>query len=102
MHNSSIIQPPDLKNRKLIFIRHGQYHRDNQMLTEVGRRQIGHAGNRLHKCYETVSIIWHSYLLRSVQSAAIVSNFYPGVKMSATNVLDEVELKNYKIEVSGY
>lgn len=95
---------PHLNRRKLLFVRHGEYTRNQdeklQVLSEKGRLQVEYAGNWLIRNYNPVDTIWHSELTRSSESAHIIAKFYPGVTVQSSKLLNEVVVnKDHRIEV---
>jgi serine/threonine-protein phosphatase PGAM5 len=75
--------------RRLIFMRHGQY--DEALtgsLTPLGRRQAARTARALR--HLPVDLIWHSTLLRAEETARIVAEQQPGVRVRRTAALCEV------------
>eukprot|EP00929_Paragymnodinium_shiwhaense_P002221 TRINITY_DN102434_c0_g1_i1.p1 TRINITY_DN102434_c0_g1~~TRINITY_DN102434_c0_g1_i1.p1 ORF type:complete len:408 (-),score=25.77 TRINITY_DN102434_c0_g1_i1:15-1175(-) len=86
---------PHGRIRHLIFVRHGQYDLEDAShgLTEKGREQSRLLGERLAKMHEEVQKdrngeihvrfegIWQSDVLRAKQTAQILSDYLPGVKL---------------------
>ena len=70
------MQHANLTNWKLIFVRHGEYSRNDdgrqQHLTEAGRAQAEAVGQWM-KNICSITMIWHSHMARSAETAQIVA-----------------------------
>lgn len=87
---------PLLVTRHLLFIRHGQYvlptdeTRDQDpVLTERGREQARITGARLASLAYPISAIHVSSMARAKETAAIISESFPGVPVLETGLLSE-------------
>ncbi|KAL7067792.1 phosphoglycerate mutase family protein [Cryptosporidium serpentis] len=80
---------------KILLVRHGQYKKesddeDNMNLTEKGRKQAELTGIRLAEQFGgRVNAIYHSNLIRAKETANIISNYFPGVKLIEDSNLAE-------------
>ena len=100
---STLFHQPNFNKRKLLFIRHGEYDMASGSLTEMGRAKINRVGELLSKWYPSVSAIYHSCTRRSKESAGIIIEKYPGVRMCPSNLLNEFRVdKNYQLKVSSH
>lgn len=87
---------PLLVTRHLLFVRHGQYvlqtdeTRDQDpVLTERGREQARITGARLASLGYPISTIHVSSMARAKETAAIISESFPGVAVQETGLLSE-------------
>ena len=76
------MQIPDLGDKTIIFVRHGEYRPDpnhndrKQMLTDLGQVQAESVGIWLKRNHNDISVMWHSHMRRSRETAAIIGKTY--------------------------
>lgn len=82
-----------------IFVRHGQYilsatKDEEKVLTNTGREQAEETGKYLSQQYgNKVNAIYHSNLTRAKETAAIISKYFPGVRLiEDTNLAEGVPI----------
>ena len=99
------MQHANLTNRKLVFVRHGEYSRNDdgrqQHLTEAGRAQAEAVGQWM-KNICSITMIWHSHMARSAETAQIVAGILsPRLPMHNSQLLNEVGIDHLgKMKVS--
>lgn len=92
------LQPPNLTNRKLIFIRHAEFWKHvedkNQHLTEIGTVQASTIGSWMKENYKDITRMWHSQLTRSVETARIIAQSYrgSGMELCSSKMLNEIQI----------
>ena len=100
------MQLPDLKNKTIILVRHGEYRRNaddrKQVLTPLGQVQAESAGIWLKENHKVISVMWHSHVTRSIETASIIAKSYcRDITMKPSERLNEFRIDNGRIEVGG-
>uniref|UniRef100_A0A8C5P9K7 Serine/threonine-protein phosphatase PGAM5, mitochondrial n=1 Tax=Leptobrachium leishanense TaxID=445787 RepID=A0A8C5P9K7_9ANUR len=80
--------------RHIFLIRHGKYHRhanskNYRSLTTRGREQADLTGKRLKLLDLKYNSIVHSSLPRATETAEIIKQYFPDVKITSSRVLEE-------------
>lgn len=82
-----------LKN--VILVRHGQYERfkgeDSKYLTKEGKKQADITGKKLKDILKNkkINVIYHSNVVRAIETAQIISKYFPDAKLINDSNLDE-------------
>ena len=103
------MQIPDLGDKTILFIRHGDYWPDanrsdiHQILTLLGQHQAKTAALWLKENQPDISVMWHSDLVRSRETANIIAqNYSRALTTKSSTRLNEFHIdRDGKIGVGG-